>query len=87
MRNIAKAFQGLRIFVIFVMDDGLCSARLEEFLMDVGRRKYLEPLYKELKKTPEGLAVAKAIYAKARPRYHAVSRGTIDELLGRQPGS
>ena len=60
------------------------DARLEEFLVDVGRRKYLEPLYKELKKTPEGLERAKAIYAKARPRYHAVSSGTIDELLERK---
>jgi hypothetical protein len=62
------------------------DARLEEFLMDVGRRKYLEPLYKELKKTPAGLERAKAIYAKARPRYHAVSSGTIDEVLGWKPG-
>jgi hypothetical protein len=63
------------------------DARLEDFLMDVGRRKYLEPLYKELKKTPAGLERAKAIYAKARPRYHAVSSGTIDGLLGWKPGS
>ncbi len=62
------------------------DARLEEFLMDVGRRKYLEPLYKELKKTPQGLELAKSIYAKARPRYHAMSQGTIDELLGWKPG-
>jgi hypothetical protein len=57
-------------------------ARLEQFLMDVGRRKYLEPLYKELAKTPEGLTLAKEIYARARPRYHAISRGTVDEVLG-----
>jgi len=63
------------------------DARLEEFLMEVGRRKYLEPLYKELKKTPQGLERAKAIYAKARPRYHAVSRGTIDELLSWKPAN
>ncbi len=63
------------------------DARLEEFLMEVGRRKYLEPLYKELKKTPQGLELAKSIYAKARPRYHALSQGTIDEVLGWKPGS
>ncbi|MBK7644570.1 MAG: M1 family metallopeptidase [Planctomycetes bacterium] len=57
------------------------DARLEEFLMQVGRRKYLEPLYKELARSPSGLERAKAIYAKARPRYHAVSQGTIDTLL------
>jgi hypothetical protein len=58
------------------------DARLEEFLMTVGRRKFLEPLYKELARTPEGLERAREIYARARPRYHAVSRGTIDQVLG-----
>ena len=61
------------------------DARLEEFLMQVGRRKYLEPLYKELKKTPQGLERARAIYAKARPRYHPVSSGTVDEILDWKP--
>lgn len=63
------------------------DARLEEFLMTVGRRKFLEPLYKELATTNQGLARAKAIYAQARPRYHAVSAGTIDEVLGLKPRS
>ena len=57
------------------------DARLEDFLMNVGRRKFLEPLSTELKKTPAGLAHAKAIYTKARPHYHAVSTGTVDKLL------
>jgi leukotriene-A4 hydrolase len=59
--------------------------RLSEFLVGVGRRKFLKPLYTELAKTPEGLARARAIYAEARPRYHAVSTGTIDKLLGWTP--
>jgi aminopeptidase N len=58
------------------------DARLEEFLETVGRRKYLEPLYKELAKTEGGLARARAIYAKARPRYHALATSTIDAVLG-----
>ncbi len=57
------------------------DARLEEFLMTVGRRKYLEPLYKELVKSDAGRARANAIYAKARPRYHALTTATIDEIL------
>jgi len=57
------------------------DGRLAEFLMEVGRRKFLKPIYTELAKTPEGLARARAIYAKARPRYHAVSAGTIDKIL------
>jgi len=58
------------------------DARLEEFLCGVGRRKYLDPLYKELVRTPEGRARAEAIYARARPRYHASSRAAIDKILG-----
>ena len=58
------------------------ETRLEQFLMNVGRRKFLKPLYSELAKTDEGLRRAREIYARARPRYHAVSTGTIDGILG-----
>ncbi len=57
---------------------------LENFLITVGRRKFLVPLYTELAKTPQGLAMARSIYAKARPNYHYVSVNTIDELLNWQ---
>ncbi|MHB1177016.1 MAG: M1 family metallopeptidase, partial [Daejeonella sp.] len=40
---------------------------IEKFLTEVGRRKFLMPLYKEMIKTPEGKEWAKKIYAKARP--------------------
>jgi hypothetical protein len=39
--------------------------RLEEFLISVGRRKYIKPLYEEMVKTPDGRARAEAIYKKA----------------------
>lgn len=55
--------------------------KLDEFLTTVGRRKFLVPLYTELKATEKGLAVALRIYAHARPNYHSVSVRTIDELL------
>ena len=54
---------------------------LEKFLTSVGRRKFLKPLYAALIETPAGKEKAKAIYAKARPGYHSVSSGTIDEML------
>ncbi len=54
---------------------------LEKFLMSVGRRKFLKPIYSELAKTPEGLTMATEIYRKARPGYHAVSYQTIDGIL------
>ena len=59
-------------------------AKLDEFLVGVGRRKFLKPLYEEMVKTPEGRTRAEAIYAKARPGYHPIATGTIDKILGRK---
>ncbi|HEX2835210.1 MAG TPA: M1 family metallopeptidase [Thermoanaerobaculia bacterium] len=55
---------------------------IERFLTTQGRRKFLRPLYEKLAKTPDDLAFAKSIYAKARPTYHPVSQATIDTVLG-----
>jgi len=55
--------------------------RLERFLLEVGRRKFLKPLYAELARTPQGRARALEIYERARPRYHAVATDTLDALL------
>jgi aminopeptidase N len=52
------------------------------FLKSVGRRKFLKPIYTELMKTPEGQALARAIYAEARPGYHPIAQGTIDGIVG-----
>ena len=57
-------------------------ARLEGFLTEQGRRKFLKPLYEELAKTPAGKERANAIYRKARPTYHPLSRDTVDAILG-----
>jgi hypothetical protein len=59
--------------------------RLDLFLMTVGRRKFLKPLYEALLAAPDGKAKALAIYQKARPRYHAVSQRTLDQMLGYKP--
>lgn len=56
-------------------------AALEKFLVNVGRRKFLTPLYGALIKTPEGKQRAKDIYARARPNYHSVSTNTLDAML------
>lgn len=55
--------------------------RLEEFLMTIGRRKFIKPLYEELAKTPEGKERAVAIYRRARATYHPISVASIDEVL------
>ncbi|MEO0481823.1 MAG: M1 family metallopeptidase [Planctomycetota bacterium] len=52
---------------------------LEAFLLRVGRRKFLTPLYEAYFHSDAD--AARALYERARPRYHAVSRGTLDALL------
>lgn len=56
---------------------------IEKFLINIGRRKFLLPLYSEMVKSPEGKKWAKEIYAKARPNYHSVAYHSIDDLLNK----
>ncbi|MEA2203618.1 MAG: leukotriene-A4 hydrolase [Blastocatellia bacterium] len=55
--------------------------RLEEFLMTIGRRKFIKPLYDEMATSPEGKERARAIYRRARSTYHPISVASIDEVL------
>ncbi|MGP9800587.1 M1 family metallopeptidase [Rheinheimera sp. NSM] len=57
------------------------AAALEQYLVNIGRRKLIIPLYKQLASTPEGLAFARAVYEKARPGYHPLAQGSVDEIL------
>ena len=57
------------------------DSRVEEFLIEVGRRKFLVPIYKALIEADPSKATAKAIYEKARDNYHAVSVETLDKLI------
>lgn len=54
---------------------------LEKFLVNVGRRKFLMPLYKSMITTEAGKKMAKEVYAKARPNYHSVSYNSLDKLI------
>ncbi len=55
--------------------------KLESFLINTGRRKFLTPLYKEMVKTEKGKVMAKRIYEQARPNYHFVAVSSIDKLV------
>ena len=63
---------------------GPAYPRLESFLVQIGRRKFLTPLYRAmLESNQKDLAVR--IYNQARPNYHSVAKGTMDELLSWAP--
>ncbi len=51
------------------------------YLMNVGRRKLVKPIYTALAKTEKGKTWAKQVYEKARPGYHSVTYNTIDGIL------
>ncbi len=57
--------------------------RVESFLIEVGRQKFIRPLYTALMKTPDGEKRAKAIYAKARPGYHPIAQTSVDKIVGK----
>lgn len=59
----------------------VADSAIEHFLIHVGRRKFIIPLYTEMAKTSEGKQWAKKVYKQARPNYHPVSYNTIDGLL------
>jgi len=54
---------------------------INEFLVNIGRRKFLTPIYKALIAADPSKITARGIYEKARPNYHAVAQQTMDELL------
>jgi hypothetical protein len=54
---------------------------LERFLTAQGRRKFLKPLYEDMQANETTRALARTIYARARPGYHPISVGTVDVIL------
>ncbi|WP_363112934.1 M1 family metallopeptidase [Sphingomonas sp. SCN 67-18] len=55
---------------------------LEQFLTTQGRRKFIAPLFKALMTEGAwGQPIARRIYARARPLYHSVTVGTVDDTV------
>ncbi len=55
--------------------------QMETFLSSVGRRKFLEPLYGEMMKTPKGEEMAKRLYNSYRKNYHPLAQESLDRLV------
>ena len=58
------------------------AGRVEQYLLGIGRRKLIRPIYEVLAETPEGRDRALVIYRDARPGYHPIAVDTIDAILG-----
>ena len=56
---------------------------LERFLLGMGRRKFVLPLFTALMEEGDwGQPIARRIYAQARPLYHSVTTGSVDRVVG-----
>ena len=57
--------------------------QLKDYLIGIGRRKLIVPLYKELASKPESKAWVEEVYKIARPGYHPLAQGTVDAVLSK----
>ncbi|NQY66156.1 MAG: M1 family metallopeptidase [Flavobacteriales bacterium] len=74
----------LAAWLLFCVENNYSAVfpEVEKFLINVGRRKFLTPLYKELINSDDKHpGLAKDIYSKARANYHSVSYETLDRLF------
>jgi aminopeptidase N len=62
---------------------GYTDARAEmgRFLERVGRRKLIMPTYKALVASEGGLAFAKQVFARAKPGYHPITTGSVQDTI------
>jgi leukotriene-A4 hydrolase len=63
--------------------NGYFEARpaIAEFLVGIGRRKLIMPIYNALAASDEGRAFAREVFARARPGYHPITIGSVEAAL------
>ena len=59
--------------------------RVRALLTTVGRMKYVRPLYQALGETPNGRALAREVFARAAPSYHALTRRAAESVMASYP--
>ncbi|MFC0634529.1 M1 family metallopeptidase [Brevundimonas balnearis] len=79
--NAEVRFDWLQIGLAHRYEPAAVSA--ERFLLEMGRRKFVLPLFTTLWNEGDwGRPLATRIYREARPLYHPVTTGSVDQLLG-----
>ncbi len=89
MSELDKAFNFTRIgnseiafqWLIMSIKNNYSAAdlRLEDFLMNIGRRKFVRPLFTELAKID--MKRACSIYSKSRSGYHPITQSAVDAIV------
>lgn len=54
---------------------------LQQFLLKVGRSKFVVPLYRALAQNPLWRDFAKQVYQQARPGYHPLTQAQVDKIV------
>ena len=54
---------------------------MERYMIGIGRRKLIVPLYRDLTSYPEGLTLANKVFAEARDGYHPLTQTTVADIL------
>jgi len=72
-------------FLVPALSAGHAAAveRAQSFLAEVGRMKYLKPLYAALAARPETRSVAESCFERLRGRYHVIAAAGVESLLRR----
>ncbi len=81
-RNAEIAFRWYRLAI--GSDYQAAFPAMREHMLRIGRLILVVPLYEALVKTPEGKALAKKIYAEAKPGYHPMTRGAVEKALAKK---
>ena len=58
---------------------------IADFLSRIGRRKLVMPTYRALAQTPDGLRLARDVFAMARPGLHPITIGSVEVALAEKP--
>ena len=78
-RNSEIAHSWLRIAIR--NDYQPAFSRLREYLVRIGRRKLIVPLYEDLARSEAGLQLARDVFAEARAGYHPLTVGSVEKAL------
>jgi hypothetical protein len=54
---------------------------MERYMIGIGRRKLIVPLYRDLASYPEGLELANKIFGEARAGYHPLAQTAVADIL------
>ena len=69
-------------FLLSIKNDyKVAYENLQKYLIEIGRRKLIVPLYKELAKTDKNKQWGLRVYSIARSGYHSLAQGTIDKVF------